>query len=131
MFAIWEWTLESDTPVVVANLDPECGLQHYLHFNPDDISQVVSNGDHQVVFYSWVSRLYGHLLCVRANTYVCVCVRANTSMCVFLVAHCVPVCVCVCMCVRVCVCVCVCVCMWTCTYTHACMHVCMHVCAHA
>ncbi|XP_077862113.1 cilia- and flagella-associated protein 251-like [Saccoglossus kowalevskii] len=52
-FAIWDWTTDSETPICTAELDESYGLQTYVQFNPEDITQIVSNSDQQVIFYSW------------------------------------------------------------------------------
>ncbi|CAH1800946.1 unnamed protein product [Owenia fusiformis] len=51
--AIWDWTSEEDTPVCTAQLHTNYGVQNYIHFNPEDVTQVVTNSDCQVIFYSW------------------------------------------------------------------------------
>ncbi len=53
--AIWDWTVEGEIPLCTAELSPSYGLQTYIYFNPDDQSQLVTNSDTQVIFYSWVS----------------------------------------------------------------------------
>ncbi|XP_022086386.1 cilia- and flagella-associated protein 251-like [Acanthaster planci] len=51
--SIWDWTTDGETPVCSTQLSSSYGQQTYVHFNPDDTSQIVSNSDSQVVFYAW------------------------------------------------------------------------------
>ncbi|XP_035690518.1 cilia- and flagella-associated protein 251-like [Branchiostoma floridae] len=51
--AIWDWTTESDGPICQAELDPAYGHQNYVLFNPEDPTELVSNSESQVIFYSW------------------------------------------------------------------------------
>ena len=51
--SIWNWTEPNESPMVSVDIDPKYGHQNYLLFNPDDQSQLVSNSDTQVIFYSW------------------------------------------------------------------------------
>ncbi|XP_013416583.1 cilia- and flagella-associated protein 251 isoform X1 [Lingula anatina] len=53
--SIWDWTVDGEKPVCKTNLKAEYGHQHYIHFNPDDTFQLVSNSESQVIFYSWSS----------------------------------------------------------------------------
>ena len=32
-------------------------FQNYIHFNPEDTTQIVTNSESQVIFYSWVSQI--------------------------------------------------------------------------
>ncbi|CAI9535102.1 unnamed protein product, partial [Staurois parvus] len=50
---IWDWTTGSETPVCAAELKGEFGLQKYIIFNPQDHTQIITNSDTQVIFYSW------------------------------------------------------------------------------
>lgn len=51
--AIWDWTVESETPLCTAELKPSYGKQSYILFNTEDVSQVMSSSESQVIFYSW------------------------------------------------------------------------------
>ncbi|XP_077995257.1 cilia- and flagella-associated protein 251-like [Glandiceps talaboti] len=51
--AIWDWTTECETPLCTAGLDESYGLQHYVMFNPEDTTQIVTNSESQVIFYAW------------------------------------------------------------------------------
>jgi WD40 repeat protein len=51
--AIWDWTTDGETPICSTQLNDSHGQQTYVHFNPEDTSQIVSNSDNQVIFYSW------------------------------------------------------------------------------
>ena len=53
--AIWDWTTGDDHPVCTAKLKPSYGVQNYILFNPEDNTQLVTNSDSQIIFYSWVS----------------------------------------------------------------------------
>ncbi|KAJ8380276.1 hypothetical protein SKAU_G00010540 [Synaphobranchus kaupii] len=50
---IWDWTSEAEGPVCVTELQPEYGCQNHIIFHPYDISQIVSNSESQIVFYTW------------------------------------------------------------------------------
>ncbi|KAG5840230.1 hypothetical protein ANANG_G00186620 [Anguilla anguilla] len=50
---IWDWTNETEGPVCVTELQPEFGCQNYIIFHPQDNSQIVSNSESQIVFYTW------------------------------------------------------------------------------
>ncbi|KAI0216835.1 cilia and flagella associated protein 251 [Lamellibrachia satsuma] len=52
-FCVWDWTVERETPICTAELSPSFGAQRYIYFNPEDMSQVVTNSDSQVIFYAW------------------------------------------------------------------------------
>ena len=53
-FSVWDWTVEAESPICMAELSPSFGVQRYIYFNPEDKSQVVTNSDSQVIFYAWV-----------------------------------------------------------------------------
>ncbi|XP_064647461.1 cilia- and flagella-associated protein 251-like [Lineus longissimus] len=53
VLAIWDWTTGDDNPVCTAQLKPSYGVQNYILFNPEDTTQLVTNSDSQVIFYSW------------------------------------------------------------------------------
>lgn len=55
MLSIWDWTVEAEAPLCTAELDASYGVQNYLLFNQEDTTQLVSNSESQVIFYSWVS----------------------------------------------------------------------------
>jgi len=63
VLCIWDWTIEGDTALCSATLNPSYGVQNFVLFNPDDTTQIVSNSDSQVIFYAWV-RLITSLLCL-------------------------------------------------------------------
>ncbi|XP_073532367.1 cilia- and flagella-associated protein 251 isoform X2 [Phyllobates terribilis] len=50
---IWDWTTGSETPICTAELKAQFGLQKYIIFNPIDETQLITNSDTQVIFYSW------------------------------------------------------------------------------
>ncbi|KAK2172977.1 hypothetical protein NP493_913g01059 [Ridgeia piscesae] len=52
-FSVWDWTVEAESPICMAELSPSFGVQRYIYFNPEDKSQVVTNSDSQVIFYAW------------------------------------------------------------------------------
>ncbi|XP_073482914.1 cilia- and flagella-associated protein 251 [Aquarana catesbeiana] len=54
---IWDWTTGSETPVCTAELNGEFGLQKYIIFNPQDHTQIITNSETQVIFYSWDNSL--------------------------------------------------------------------------
>ncbi|XP_015760219.1 PREDICTED: WD repeat-containing protein 66-like [Acropora digitifera] len=51
--SVWDWTNNGETPMCSATLDGDFGKQTYITFNAEDSSQLVSNSETQVVFYSW------------------------------------------------------------------------------
>ena len=53
--SLWDWTTDGETPICSTELKESYGIQSYVHFNPEDTTQIVSNSESQVVFYSWVS----------------------------------------------------------------------------
>ena len=53
--SVWEWTLDSDTPVCQIALGEDFSFQTFLTFHPDDPRQLISNSIDMVVFYYWVS----------------------------------------------------------------------------
>ncbi|XP_075034087.1 cilia- and flagella-associated protein 251 isoform X2 [Mixophyes fleayi] len=50
---IWEWTTGSETPICTTELNTQFGLQKYIIFNPQDQTQLITNSETQVIFYSW------------------------------------------------------------------------------
>ncbi|XP_069611603.1 cilia- and flagella-associated protein 251 [Ranitomeya imitator] len=50
---IWDWTTGSETPICTSELNAQFGLQKYILFNPEDETQLITNSDTQVIFYSW------------------------------------------------------------------------------
>ncbi|XP_018118695.1 cilia- and flagella-associated protein 251 isoform X2 [Xenopus laevis] len=50
---IWEWTTDTGKPICSAELSPEFGVQTYIVFNANDQTQLVTNGEKQVIFYTW------------------------------------------------------------------------------
>lgn len=50
---IWDWTVNGELPVVATELPEGSELQTYVIFNPDDMTQIVSNSTGQVIFYEW------------------------------------------------------------------------------
>ncbi|XP_077149247.1 cilia- and flagella-associated protein 251 [Ranitomeya variabilis] len=50
---IWDWTTGSETPICTSELNAQFGLQKYIIFNPEDETQLITNSDTQVIFYSW------------------------------------------------------------------------------
>ena len=55
VLSVWDWTVESKTPLCHAALSTDFGRQSTLTFHPTDHSQLISNSDYTVVFYHWVS----------------------------------------------------------------------------
>ncbi|XP_067932083.1 cilia- and flagella-associated protein 251-like [Watersipora subatra] len=53
VLCIWDWTVDGDTALCSATLDPSYGVQNFVLFNPDDTTQIVSNSESQVIFYAW------------------------------------------------------------------------------
>lgn len=51
--SVWDWTNNGETPMCSVTLDGDFGKQTYITFNAEDSSQLVSNSETQVVFYSW------------------------------------------------------------------------------
>ncbi|XP_074641054.1 cilia- and flagella-associated protein 251-like [Tubulanus polymorphus] len=51
--ALWDWTNGENTPMHKTEIDPKYGLQTYVLFNPDDSTQLVSNNESQIIFYSY------------------------------------------------------------------------------
>jgi hypothetical protein len=51
--SIWDWTAENDRPLCALELKREHSNQHYLQFNPRQVTQLVSNSKTQVLFYEW------------------------------------------------------------------------------
>lgn len=66
--SIWNWTVDGDTPLCTAELNPKYGVQSFIHFNPEDIHFLVSNSDSQVIFYQWVS-IYTSLVIYIENRF--------------------------------------------------------------
>ncbi|XP_044146425.1 cilia- and flagella-associated protein 251 [Bufo gargarizans] len=53
---IWDWTTGSETPYCTTELNAQFGLQKYIIFNPEDETQLITNSETQVIFYSWENR---------------------------------------------------------------------------
>ncbi|XP_072043906.1 cilia- and flagella-associated protein 251-like [Amphiura filiformis] len=51
--SLWDWTTDGETPICSCELSESYGMQSYVYFNPEDTTQLVSNSDNQVIFYSW------------------------------------------------------------------------------
>ncbi|KAM3936701.1 cilia- and flagella-associated protein 251 [Leptodactylus fuscus] len=51
--SIWDWTTVSETPICTAELNELFGFQKYIIFNPKDETQLITNSETQVIFYSW------------------------------------------------------------------------------
>ncbi|XP_068100947.1 cilia- and flagella-associated protein 251 [Hyperolius riggenbachi] len=51
--SIWDWTTGGETPVCTAELTDDFGVQKYIIFNPQDHTQLITNSETQVIFYSW------------------------------------------------------------------------------
>ncbi|XP_029618803.1 cilia- and flagella-associated protein 251 isoform X1 [Salmo trutta] len=49
---IWDWTNETEDPLCVTDLNQEYGFQNHIIFNPNDITQLLSNSESQVLFYT-------------------------------------------------------------------------------
>ncbi|XP_034152211.1 cilia- and flagella-associated protein 251 isoform X2 [Esox lucius] len=49
---IWDWTNETEIPLCLTELNPKFGCQDYIIFNPNDSSQLISNSDSHVLFYT-------------------------------------------------------------------------------
>lgn len=50
---IWDWTTGSEAPICTAELNAQFGFQKYIIFNPEDETQLITNSETQVMFYSW------------------------------------------------------------------------------
>ncbi|XP_075690400.1 cilia- and flagella-associated protein 251 isoform X2 [Rhinoderma darwinii] len=50
---IWDWTSGSERPICTAELNAQFGLQKYIIFNPEVETQLITNSETQVIFYSW------------------------------------------------------------------------------
>ena len=55
VLTVWDWTMESDSPLCHTILSTDYGRQSFLTFHPTDHTQLVSNSDDTAVFYHWVS----------------------------------------------------------------------------
>ncbi|KAL3856807.1 hypothetical protein ACJMK2_011524 [Sinanodonta woodiana] len=53
VLALWNWTVDGETPMCTVELKPEFGVQNFIFFNPEDIHYLVTNSDTQVIFYEW------------------------------------------------------------------------------
>ncbi|XP_071181145.1 cilia- and flagella-associated protein 251-like isoform X1 [Mytilus edulis] len=53
VLSIWNWTVDGESPMCTAELNPKFGLQNFILFNPDDIHYLVTNSESQVIFYHW------------------------------------------------------------------------------
>ncbi|KAM8960745.1 cilia- and flagella-associated protein 251 [Pelodytes ibericus] len=51
--SIWDWTTGAGEPVCTVELNAEFALQKYITFNPQDHTQLITNSEKQVIFYSW------------------------------------------------------------------------------
>ncbi|CAH8574243.1 unnamed protein product [Schistosoma curassoni] len=52
-FSIWNWTTESNLPHCQVKISGEMYFQTKITFNPDNYYHLSTNGEHQVIFYSW------------------------------------------------------------------------------
>lgn len=53
VLSLWDWTKESDVPVVSITIDEQFGLQTYVTFNSKDAFQLVTNNGNQIIFFKW------------------------------------------------------------------------------
>ncbi|XP_018655297.1 putative wd-repeat protein [Schistosoma mansoni] len=51
--SIWNWTSGSDLPHCQVKISGELSFQTKITFNPDNYYHISTNGEHQVIFYSW------------------------------------------------------------------------------
>eukprot|EP01138_Halocafeteria_seosinensis_P012467 gb/GECG01012739.1/.p1 GENE.gb/GECG01012739.1/~~gb/GECG01012739.1/.p1 ORF type:complete len:1026 (+),score=133.98 gb/GECG01012739.1/:1-3078(+) len=51
IIAVWEWTVDRDTPIAAAEL-PTSEPHFHVAFNPSNISELVTNGEERVVFWA-------------------------------------------------------------------------------
>ncbi|XP_067911131.1 cilia- and flagella-associated protein 251 isoform X2 [Heterodontus francisci] len=51
--SIWDWTSEVKGPLCSVDLSPVFGPQTFVLFNPEDNTELLSNGKTEVVFYTW------------------------------------------------------------------------------
>jgi WD40 repeat protein len=58
--SIWDWTSEKEGPCCTAVLSGITNKQETIAFSEDDVSQLVSNGDEQVIFYHWGGAQISH-----------------------------------------------------------------------
>ncbi|XP_018523966.1 cilia- and flagella-associated protein 251 [Lates calcarifer] len=49
---IWDWANETERPLWFTEIHPKYGFQEYIIFNPNDRTQLLSNSETQVLFYS-------------------------------------------------------------------------------
>ncbi|XP_018608319.1 cilia- and flagella-associated protein 251 [Scleropages formosus] len=49
---VWDWTSDTENPLCVTDLSLELGRQHHILFHPNDSSQLLSNSDTHVLFYT-------------------------------------------------------------------------------
>mmetsp|Transcript_21112 Transcript_21112/g.27387 ORF Transcript_21112/g.27387 Transcript_21112/m.27387 type:complete len:951 (+) Transcript_21112:86-2938(+) len=60
--ALWEWTVEREDPLYVAEVDNLNDVQTCVKFNPSNIRQIVTNGEKKTIFWSWMEgSLQGYL----------------------------------------------------------------------
>ncbi|XP_062307799.1 cilia- and flagella-associated protein 251 [Osmerus eperlanus] len=49
---VWDWTNETEDPLCVSELEPDHGVQNHILFNPNDSTELLSNSESQVLFYT-------------------------------------------------------------------------------
>ncbi|XP_029018247.1 cilia- and flagella-associated protein 251 [Betta splendens] len=49
---VWDWTNDTENPLVFTKINPEHGFQEWILFNPNDDTQLLSNSKNQVLFYN-------------------------------------------------------------------------------
>lgn len=60
--ALWEWTVDREDPLYVAEVDNLNDAQFCVRFNPSNIRQIVTNGERKTIFWSWAEgSLQGYL----------------------------------------------------------------------
>ena len=80
--SVWDWTAEKEGPCCTSVLTGIANKQQSIAFSENDVTQLVSNGDEQVIFYYWVCTyvcsVYTHMYSIflsHSCTYVHMYIR--------------------------------------------------------